>query len=358
MAKPQFPWELLKAECLRLVCSQLVQASEEGGSYQGAFRKDDMIEFLHDVEGRGLETAVKNMEQTQTPRKTATSQAQTSPKRKSSRLEEENEGEENEGPNYNTRFKGSKRVKLTQEDREPASTSKPTTPRKSGRPKKSAQVASEGEPLSARTRARPRKSTEKSTTSSTAKRGRGRPTKSSEDVESSTPAKRGKGRPKKSAETVGGDKDAAEDEEKEDQKDGQQENFKRGRGRPKKSAEDVPTSKPPASRGRQVLVGVVLESRKDLLLQANNISLADNADGDAGPSGAAPEGSEGADGEEEIAVAAAVDLNGFVGGEAASATDSSIKENDPNDMIFISVNETEIHVDVDADAEGDDDVAL
>lgn len=52
----QFPWDLLKAECLRLVCSQLVQASNEGlSSFPGGGRKEEMIEFLRDVETRTRE---------------------------------------------------------------------------------------------------------------------------------------------------------------------------------------------------------------------------------------------------------------------------------------------------------------
>lgn len=48
----EFPWELLKAECLRTVCGQLMQA--EGKSYTGTGgRKEDMIEFLTDVGVRG-----------------------------------------------------------------------------------------------------------------------------------------------------------------------------------------------------------------------------------------------------------------------------------------------------------------
>lgn len=48
-----FPWELLKAECLRLVCTQLVQGSNEGGNYQGGGRKEDMVDFLRDIDERG-----------------------------------------------------------------------------------------------------------------------------------------------------------------------------------------------------------------------------------------------------------------------------------------------------------------
>ena len=48
-----FPWELLKAECLRLVCVQLVEASSEGQRSFKPGRKEDMVTFLRDVHGRG-----------------------------------------------------------------------------------------------------------------------------------------------------------------------------------------------------------------------------------------------------------------------------------------------------------------
>ena len=49
----EFPWELLKAECLRLVCSQLVEASSEGQKSFKPARKEDMIAFLREVHERG-----------------------------------------------------------------------------------------------------------------------------------------------------------------------------------------------------------------------------------------------------------------------------------------------------------------
>ena len=49
----QFPWDVLKAECLRLVCSQLVQAANHDGSFSTPARKEDMIQFLQSVSGRG-----------------------------------------------------------------------------------------------------------------------------------------------------------------------------------------------------------------------------------------------------------------------------------------------------------------
>ena len=49
----KFPWELLKAECLRLVCVQLVEASSEGQKSFKPARKEDMVTFLRHVHERG-----------------------------------------------------------------------------------------------------------------------------------------------------------------------------------------------------------------------------------------------------------------------------------------------------------------
>jgi hypothetical protein len=49
----KFPWELLKAECLRLVCAQLVEGSNEGQNSFKPGRKEDMVAFLRDVHERG-----------------------------------------------------------------------------------------------------------------------------------------------------------------------------------------------------------------------------------------------------------------------------------------------------------------
>jgi len=49
----KFPWELLKAECLRLVCTQLIEASNEGQNSFKPGRKEEMIAFLQDVHERG-----------------------------------------------------------------------------------------------------------------------------------------------------------------------------------------------------------------------------------------------------------------------------------------------------------------
>ncbi|PPQ75947.1 hypothetical protein CVT26_005850 [Gymnopilus dilepis] len=317
MANSLFPWDLLKAECLRLVCTQLVQASEEGGSYQGAFRRDDMIDFLRDVEERGLEPAVKKMEANQSPRKVASTPAQASPKRKSARIQE---GNESENANYNTRFKGAKRVKLTKEDKEPSSASRPVTPRKPGRPRKSTQ-ADEGKLVSARKQGATRKAAEGA---------------------SSTPAKRRAGRPKKSA--------AADDEEEEEER------PKKGRGRPKKGTNGASTSKAPVSKGKEVFAGIILKSNPSLLKRARHVQADDESDvdGEANPNGEVPEDVEDG-GEDEVIIPPTEGVNGVSMGEVESAPASSNKENDPNDMVFIA-NETEVHGDADADAEGDDDV--
>ena len=49
----KFPWELLKAECLRLVCAQLIEASGEGQNALKLGRKEEMIAFLNNVYERG-----------------------------------------------------------------------------------------------------------------------------------------------------------------------------------------------------------------------------------------------------------------------------------------------------------------
>lgn len=52
-SKSLFPWEVLKAECLRTVCSQLVQST--GAHYSEVRRREEMISFLNDVEKQGCE---------------------------------------------------------------------------------------------------------------------------------------------------------------------------------------------------------------------------------------------------------------------------------------------------------------
>ena len=49
-----FPWELLKADCLRLVCQQLLSQSELAYAFG---KRDDMIAFLRDISTRGCESS-------------------------------------------------------------------------------------------------------------------------------------------------------------------------------------------------------------------------------------------------------------------------------------------------------------
>jgi len=52
MGSDHFPWELLKANCLRLVCSQLITSTEQrSGIWFG--KRDEMVSFLHSVHEHG-----------------------------------------------------------------------------------------------------------------------------------------------------------------------------------------------------------------------------------------------------------------------------------------------------------------
>jgi len=50
-----FPWQFLKAECLRLVCQQLFLQTQQSGLANVLGKRDDMIAFLRDVSTRGCE---------------------------------------------------------------------------------------------------------------------------------------------------------------------------------------------------------------------------------------------------------------------------------------------------------------
>ncbi|THH13159.1 hypothetical protein EW146_g7030 [Bondarzewia mesenterica] len=54
----KIPWDMLKADTLRLVCRDL-------GATPGKRKRDDMIDFLKKVETHGLETAIAEMESEQ-----------------------------------------------------------------------------------------------------------------------------------------------------------------------------------------------------------------------------------------------------------------------------------------------------
>jgi len=53
-----FPWEVLKAECLRLICHQVCAASQIGGFTNSFGKREEMIGFLRDVTERGCECSI------------------------------------------------------------------------------------------------------------------------------------------------------------------------------------------------------------------------------------------------------------------------------------------------------------
>lgn len=168
----KFPWELLKAECLRLVCAQLVEASSKSQNSFKLGRKDDMVAFLCDVHERGgtkttlifgfkyylthklvyclVLEALEDLE----PSNKVSVSAPIHSKRKSPPVDGDDEDAEGDSDNedtegYNTRYKGVKRVKVHGFSPEPRE-AKPR--RKLGRPRKSAPEGS-----AVRKRGRPRK---------------------------------------------------------------------------------------------------------------------------------------------------------------------------------------------------------
>lgn len=148
----KFPWELLKAECLRLVCAQLVEASNESQSSFKLGRKEDMVAFLRDVHQRGVLEALEDLE----PPKKIIVSSPTHSKRKIPPVDGDDEDAEGDSDNedtegYNTRYKGVKRVKVDGFSPEPMA-AKPR--RRVSRPRKS---APEGSAVEGRKRGRPRK---------------------------------------------------------------------------------------------------------------------------------------------------------------------------------------------------------
>ncbi|KAF5319321.1 hypothetical protein D9619_008656 [Psilocybe cf. subviscida] len=317
-SKSQFPWEVLKAECLRTVCTQLMQST--GAHYSEVRRREDMIVFLNDVEKRGLDKAaqtlqesIKNGEKVQRTASPA--------KRKAEAAEEEDE----EGADgYNTRYKGVKRVKVRAATPERTRTPRnkqtvsaaastggaesasvgPSVKRGRGRPRKSiptgddkqtvsaaasaggAESASAG-PLVKRGRGRPRKSIptgdDKQTVSAAASTG------SAESASAGPSVKRGRGRPRKSIptgddddyappKTGGSTSDAEGNEEPNPSKRGRgrprksdvtpaatsavsggETSAKRPRGRPRKHP--LPAGSAPTSKGKEVFDGVLMKKR-------------------------------------------------------------------------------------------------
>jgi len=196
-------------------------------------------------------------------------------KRKSSRLEEQNEEEEV----HNTRFKGTKRVKLSKDESESVDSFKPTPKR--GRPRKSATEAPASEtdaPATASTtvkkRGRPRKNPEDGGSASVATKPKAKKAEKATNA-ASDGAKRARGRPRKSLVEEDG-KEKKEERKKE--RDGE-EKPKRGRGRPRKSVNNEPTSSaPPSKSGKPVFDGVLLKKRKS---DQHEGSVNGDADADA-----------------------------------------------------------------------------
>ena len=187
----KFPWELLKAECLRLVCVQLVEASSEGQKSFKPARKEDMVTFLRDVHERGGKASNKTnglyyllayfaglvitaLEDVERKIIDSITLQQASPsKRKSVHVDEDDDHDEEEeeedagddsdninkngGEGYNTRYKGVKRVKVHGFSPE---RNDPKPKRKVGRPRRSVVVPAvvEGDAVvvEARKRGRPR----------------------------------------------------------------------------------------------------------------------------------------------------------------------------------------------------------
>ncbi|KAF9039205.1 hypothetical protein BJ165DRAFT_1407423 [Panaeolus papilionaceus] len=252
----QFPWTVLKAECLRLVVSQLLDSlpGEFSGmnskARYGMNKKEEMIEFLGEVERGGVQHAFQKLSHSQnsnmttttngnatasgsSPSKTNTGGVKSNKRKSPEPSVSEGEGDEDaEGETdadeegYNTRFKGVKRVRVGEaphgkEDGEEggsgtatvnqdggattttATAAGQTPQKKRGRPRKN---PVDGPP---KPRGRPRKSVGEANeggeaaTAPPSPKKRGRPRKSEEVKE-----KRPRGRPRKSASTAvvaGGD---------------------------------------------------------------------------------------------------------------------------------------------------------
>jgi len=190
----KFPWELLKAECLRLVCGQLIEASSEGQTFFKPVRKEDMVAFLHDVHARGVLKALQDVEP---PKKTIISTPQATPSKRKSFVdgEEDAEGDsdvENE-EGYNTRYKGVKRVKVHGPSPEP----------QLPKPKRARKSVSTGSAVDGRKRGRPRKNVSSADEAIKVSKGKGRPLENGEADGQVLPSiSRPRGRPRKNVDKV------------------------------------------------------------------------------------------------------------------------------------------------------------
>jgi len=121
-----FPWEVLKADCLRLVCHQVCASSEAGGFTNSFGKREEMIGFLRDVTERGLDNAIIALGKSKQTRKDSRETSSAVKRRASDENIEDTDDEDaedatnvSEAPTtpishqaYNTRFKGVKRVKM------------------------------------------------------------------------------------------------------------------------------------------------------------------------------------------------------------------------------------------------------
>ncbi|KAF8803959.1 hypothetical protein BYT27DRAFT_7301573 [Phlegmacium glaucopus] len=295
----KFPWEVLKAECLRLVCVQVVEASGDGQNSFKPGRKEEMIAFLQDVHERGGKhiflKALQDVEPPKTiKRPLGSTQPATPSKRKSPPVDGEQDAEgdsDNEGEEgYNTRYKGVKRVKVHGPTPEPSA---PKPRRKVSRPRKSG--VSVGSAVEGRKRGRPRKNVSISAEQIKVSRGKGKPLENNEAAGEAIPSiSRPRGRPRKIVTGNGGTPK---------------------RGRPKKLRQSVSANAPKSKdSGREVFDGIVLVKRnkngKEKAVEDDEGEVANN-DGE-GLTG----NNDDADGFEEDAVLAVV--NGDAQGDLSS----------------------------------------
>lgn len=228
-----FPWDMLKADCLRLICVQLGRRSAVPA------RREEMLTFLQDVSKNGyatLEELESSPSRFKASQKSLGEEPITPTTRKRTRQDDEEEDvhEEGETPGYNTRHKGAKRVRVSDPGPGSSSISAPVK-RGRGRPRKS-----DTSVLVKRGRGRPRKSEPIAAASAPVKRGRGRPRKSDAPTVSAkgpkVVVKRGRGRPRKSDVAQVTDETTSA--------------VKRGRGRPRKASVEDATVPVKYRRGR------------------------------------------------------------------------------------------------------------
>jgi len=319
----KFPWELLKAECLRLVCAQLIEASDDGQTSFKPGRKEEMVAFLHDVHERGVRKALEDVEPPKTTKRPVSSNQQATPsKRKNPSVdgEEDAEGEsDNEDvEGYNTRYKGVKRVKVHGPTPEPP---EPKPRRKIGRPRKSLPVTGSAGVVEVRKRGRPPKNVSVEIRVS---KGKGKPLGDVVVVGEAIPSiSRPRGRPRKNLIVNGGAPKS---------------------GPAKKPLQSTSANAPKSKdSGKEVFDGIVLVKRSK---NGKEKAVGDD-EGNTGGEEPTVNNDEG-DGDEEDAVLAAV--NGDVNGDLSSLGGSN-KENEISATYTPDPEDDEHEGDIDADGE-------